>query len=502
MSSHRQYRATIPEKSAELAAQDDRGDGPLVHACGLAVQVDRYGGGDVRRQSQLGRREQRAGRSCPILLLIGILCVFATLLSGVFGIGPQVGPDDDRTHHGHRGCRLSGRTRNRPADQTLGADWRSRLTARRLGPEPASAPIGRRAYKTPLKQKKKKQKKKKGGGGTECVIADFEGLGPFSYQWQSSLNGTTWEPIAGATAATFTPDDNANILPGDQAGLQLRVVVSYVDGEGRAEAVTSAPTGPVGLDWDGLANVNNTFAGNAGDDIGDGSNGIDTLNGNDGSDILRGAGGADIINGGNGNDILNGGGGDDTVNGNAGNDALTYTVGDGNDTMNGGADVDTLAIIGTAAANTLNVVYNGTVITQVGGGGSVTAIESVTVDLGAAADTLVYVTTPTSNVTVNLATGIAAGFTTIANVENVTGSGGNDTLTGNATNNVIDGGAGDDILTGGGGNDTITGAAGIDTSVYSGALQNFSFDGVTTLLVTDSTGAEGANSIVQVDTWN
>ena len=150
------------------------------------------------------------------------------------------------------------------------------------------------------------------------TIADANGLGAFTYRWQSSVNGTTWSNIAGATAATFTPDDNANILPGDQAGLQLRAIVSYVDGEGRAESVTSAPTGPVGLDWDGLANVNNAFGGNAGEDIADGNNGNDTLNGNDGIDILRGAGGADIINGGGGNDTLNGGTGDDALSGGAG----------------------------------------------------------------------------------------------------------------------------------------------------------------------------------------
>ena len=36
-------------------------------------------------------------------------------------------------------------------------------------------------------------------------IADADGLGPFSFQWQSSLDGISWSPIAGATAATFAP---------------------------------------------------------------------------------------------------------------------------------------------------------------------------------------------------------------------------------------------------------------------------------------------------------
>ena len=69
------------------------------------------------------------------------------------------------------------------------------------------------------------------------TIVDAEGLGAFSYQWQSSLNGTTWADI-GANAASFTPDNNPNILPGAQEGRQLRVIVSFVDGDGRAESVS------------------------------------------------------------------------------------------------------------------------------------------------------------------------------------------------------------------------------------------------------------------------
>src|SRR3546814_18490123 len=42
-----------------------------------------------------------------------------------------------------------------------------------------------------------------------AAIADANGLGAFGYQWQQSIDGGTWGKIAGATAATFTPDDNA-----------------------------------------------------------------------------------------------------------------------------------------------------------------------------------------------------------------------------------------------------------------------------------------------------
>ena len=53
-------------------------------------------------------------------------------------------------------------------------------------------------------------------------IADADGLGAFSFQWQASLDGISWSPIAGATAATFTPGDA-------HVGQQLRVVVSYTN---------------------------------------------------------------------------------------------------------------------------------------------------------------------------------------------------------------------------------------------------------------------------------
>ncbi len=73
-------------------------------------------------------------------------------------------------------------------------------------------------------------------------ISDAEGLGAFSYQWQR--NGVN---IAGATAATYTLGDA-------DVGTNIRVVVSYTDGNGTAESLTSAAVGPV-------ANVNDAPSG-------------------------------------------------------------------------------------------------------------------------------------------------------------------------------------------------------------------------------------------------
>jgi hypothetical protein len=77
------------------------------------------------------------------------------------------------------------------------------------------------------------------------VTSDANGLPSpliFSYQWQSSSNGSNWSNIANAT--------NADLTPGDaQVGLKLRVITSYTDGQGTVETTISTMT-------DAIANVN------------------------------------------------------------------------------------------------------------------------------------------------------------------------------------------------------------------------------------------------------
>ena len=67
---------------------------------------------------------------------------------------------------------------------------------------------------------------------------------------------------------------------------------------------------------------------------------------------------------------------------------------------------------------------------------------------------------------VNLATRTASGFSSIANIENVTGGSGNDTLVGDTLNNSINGGNGADRITGAAGNDVLNGGSGTDTFVF------------------------------------
>ncbi|WP_449433563.1 peroxidase family protein [Pseudomonas putida] len=244
-------------------------------------------------------------------------------------------------------------------------------------------------------------------------IADLDGLGTFSFQWQQG-SGASFSNIAGATGATFTPGLA-------QGNLQLRVIVRYTDGFGTLESLTSAATTAVkvlsGVVLQGTAAAN-TLTGTAGNDVLSGLGGNDTLNGLGGLDQLFGGTGNDVLNGGDDNDILNGEDGNDTLDGGLGADA-----------MNGGAGNDTFVVDNA-----------GDTVTEVAGGG-------------------------TDLVQTSLASYLLAN-----EVENLTYTGsGNFTGTGNALANTLTGGAGNDLLDGGAGADRLVGGAGDDTYVVDAA---------------------------------
>jgi hypothetical protein len=82
-------------------------------------------------------------------------------------------------------------------------------------------------------------------------------------------------------------------------------------------------------------------------------------------------------------------------------------------------------------------------------------------------------------------------FTGTSGADNLVGTTGNDTLKGLDGNDTLKGGAGNDILEGG---------LGIDTAVYSSARANFTVTKTTTgYTVTDKTGAEGTDTLTNVD---
>ncbi|UWR14000.1 DUF4214 domain-containing protein [Sulfitobacter sp. M368] len=70
-------------------------------------------------------------------------------------------------------------------------------------------------------------------GVNASAVTDGDGLGAFSYQWLRD-----GQSVAGATAETYE-------LGQQDVDAQISVRVSYIDGQGTSEAVTSGPSGPV-----------------------------------------------------------------------------------------------------------------------------------------------------------------------------------------------------------------------------------------------------------------
>jgi T5SS/PEP-CTERM-associated repeat protein len=202
--------------------------------------------------------------------------------------------------------------------------------------------------------------------------------------------------------------------------------------------------------------------------------------GNAGDDNLTGGDLSDKLDGGGGDDTLDAGAGDDVVQGGDGDDLIIGGSGLGNDSLDGGADVDT-----------------------------------------------VKYASATKDIDVNLTTGTASGdpaigFDTLANIENVIGGAGNDTITGNSANNFLEGGAGndkiaglagddklvggsgDDELTGGAGNDLLAGGGGEyrDTAVFSGNFDDYevAFGDGGEVFVTDlRPDGDGTDTLVDIE---
>ena len=189
-------------------------------------------------------------------------------------------------------------------------------------------------------------------------------------------------------------------------------------GNGNDTADYSARSAALSLSIDGLANDG---AGGAaeGDDI---KADIEVLRGGTGNDILVGGAGSQTLYGGPGGDTLRGGAGGDILWGDAGDDRLDEgTSSSGADFLGGGTGIDTADYSARSVA--------------------------VSVTLDAVADD----------------GQVGEGDTVAADVENLSGGGGDDRLTGSAAANLLVGGGGDDTLNGGDGADLLRGGAGSDT---------------------------------------
>ena len=211
----------------------------------------------------------------------------------------------------------------------------------------------------------------------------------------------------------------------------------------------------------------------------------DTLRGEDGDNTLTGEAGDDTLDGGAGADTLSGLGGVDTVSYAARTTAVTVGIDgvaddggaeDGPAAARDNVQADVENLTGGSAADTLTGDSAGNAL--VGGDGG------DTLDGGAGADSLsglggvdtVSYAARTTAVTVDIdgvaddggaEDGPAAARDNVqANVENVTGGGGPDTLTGDTGPNTLTGAEGDDTLDGDKGPDTLLGLGGVDTVTY------------------------------------
>ena len=241
-----------------------------------------------------------------------------------------------------------------------------------------------------------------------------------------------------------------------------------------------------------------------------------------GHDIVFGYGGGDTIDGGSGNDYLYGVDDADSINGGSGNDEIHGNA--GADTLDGGADFDTVSFYNSTAVSinlstgshsggfatgdvlmnfegytltvnddTLIGDANGQLIFALEGADSISAgggddtmygdAGADTIDGGDGADWMLY--TDSTAVSINLLTGTHSGtdaagdvyqnierfslsqysdsFVADANVENIYGMDGDDTLVGGNINTFIIGGNGADSNLGGTQNDVIFGDTGADT---------------------------------------
>lgn len=281
-----------------------------------------------------------------------------------------------------------------------------------------------------------------------------------------------------------------------------------------------------------------TLAGNASDNLLIGYDGDDDFRAKGGNDTIFGDFGNDTLRGEAGNDSLYGGIGNDYIEGDSGFDRLEG--GAGNDSLDGGADADTL--IGGDGddlyyiRDNLDSIFESNPDSVYGGGGVDTVylfnitnytlgdnLENAWIQTGSTNltgnsinnvlfsgpgnDTLdgqggtdwVSYALKSTGVVVSLAvTGPQAtgyGSDTLLNIENLSGTIGNDQLTGDSNNNSLEGLDGNDTLSGGDGNDILieNGGSGFNDSIDGGA-------GDDTLVYDIATGTTGVSVDLRITT--
>ncbi|MEK7425720.1 MAG: hypothetical protein AAB131_17995, partial [Actinomycetota bacterium] len=284
--------------------------------------------------------------------------------------------------------------------------------------------------------------------------------------------------------STFSVPDLPGTVVTPLAGQQLRVLVSFIDGVGSFETITSAATGPLGINFSAAASLGAVnFTGQAGNDVIVGSNFAETLQGVVGDDVISGLAGADTLNGGVGNDLLAGGAGNDTVNGGANTDTAVFDGALTNFSLS--AAGGTITIRDTTGAEGTDTVTN-------------TEFLRFTA-LGAPADMAVVLDVAGGNVVNGAAgtNGMQAVFG-LAGADTLNGGGGRDILVGGAGADTVNGGAGNDFIfqiSNTDGRDFIDGGADTDTYILTGDASAEIF----TIFTRDAWDAVAGNNIASLN---
>ena len=372
-----------------------------------------------------------------------------------------------------------------------------------------------------------------GGAGADTLDG---GAGTDTASYAASSSGVTVSLAAGtASGGDAQGDTLINIENLTGSGFN-----DTLEGNGANNVLSGgAGTDTVSYEHAGVAvtvSLATTAAQNTGGAGTDTLSGFENLTGSAFDDILTGSTAANVLIGLDGDDTLIGGAGADTMVGGLGND--TYVVDNTGDVVtesaNEGIDTVQAAVTYTLAANVENLTQtgngniNGTgntldnVIVGNGGNNILAGLAGAdTLDGGAGTDTASYAAS-SSGVTVSLAAGTASGGDaqgdTLINIENLTGSGFNDTLEGNGANNVLSGGAGTDTVsyehagvavtvslattaaqnTGGAGTDTLSGFENLTGSAFDDILTGSTAANVLIGLDGDDTliGGAGADTMV------
>lgn len=342
-----------------------------------------------------------------------------------------------------------------------------------------------------------------GGGYSNVYVMPTAGAPELIITYNGTYNnGLTFAQNASASAGTA--DGNNTVYGGNSvdtilAGNGNDIIYAY-GGDDRVSAGEGANEV-----WAGNGNDTiyssigaDTIHGGRGNDIidaGDGTNVIwgdltDTLNADgayestgDGNDTITTGVGADIIHAGGGNNVIIAGNGNNTVWTGSGRDSITtgtgadvissgsgddwIQAGTGNNNIDGGSGTDTLSFADAAITSvtlTLDASGNrsGAMTRSDGGSDTIAGIENL---IGSSGDD--EFTFTGSGIVANTVWG-GTGNDTIDSGDGddvVYGEAGNDTLTGGSGVDTLDGGTGDDTLNGGAGMDTLTGGDGDDTFV-------------------------------------